>query len=69
MLSWKTLAESSLKKRKVEMPKKLEYDVELDDLNIDLNDAERDNVVALERSIKKIQVIVRDIEKRLEALE
>lgn len=45
----------------------LNYDIEKDELRLDLDDVSRDNILALERSLDKIQQILRDIDARLTA--
>jgi len=45
----------------------LNYDIEKDELRLDLDDISRDNILALERSLDKIQEILTDIDARLTA--
>jgi len=46
-----------------------EYDIELDDMRVEDKPATRDNITAIERSLRKIQEILSDINERLKALE
>lgn len=45
------------------------YDVELAEMRLDIDEEHRDNAETLRDSIDRIQVILNDINKRLEALE
>lgn len=47
----------------------MSYDIELDELRLDVDDKSRDNYRAIQDSLIKIQEILNDINKRLEALE
>jgi len=46
-----------------------DYDIELDELRLDMDEVNRDNYIALSNSLAMIQEILLDIKARLEALE
>ena len=47
----------------------LNYDIELDEIRLNKDEIVKDNMQTIEKSLVKIQEILRDIEKRIEALE
>ena len=51
------------------MTKKIDYDVEIDEIRLEENSTTRDNILAIQRSILKIQEIIKDIDRRLLELE
>ena len=51
------------------MASNVEYDIELDELRYSTDEVEKSNTETFERSLVKIQEILRDIERRLKELE
>ena len=45
------------------------YDVRVVDLRVDIDEKDRDNIVAIQESLRLIQQALDDISSRLEALE
>ena len=48
------------------MAKSFDYDIELDDLRLDVMREMQDNMKALQQSLDKIQRIIDDLDQRLE---
>jgi hypothetical protein len=51
------------------MPKGLEYDTQLNTVYLDVDEKMRENLMSITNSIRRIELILADINKRLEALE
>jgi hypothetical protein len=47
----------------------MSYDIELDELRLDIDEKTRDNTRAIQDALLNIQTILNDINARLEALE
>ena len=42
------------------------YDIKLDQMRVEDNPSTRDNIVAIERSLREIEIIIQDINARLD---
>ena len=51
------------------MAKKIDYDVEIDEIKLEEDTNTRDNILAIQRSILKIQEIINDLDRRVSELE